>query len=30
MSQLDIVIMGQPYKLACKDGEESALKEAVA
>ena len=30
MSQLDVSIMGQAYKLACKDGEEAALQEAVA
>lgn len=30
MSQLDVTIMGQPYKLACKEGEESALRQAVA
>jgi cell division protein ZapA len=30
MIQLDVSIMGQPYKLACKEGEERALKEAVA
>ncbi|MEN3292867.1 MAG: cell division protein ZapA [Burkholderiales bacterium] len=30
MIQLDVMIMGQPYKLACKEGEESALQEAVA
>ncbi|SNS98634.1 cell division protein ZapA [Noviherbaspirillum humi] len=30
MSQIDVSIMGQPYKLACKDGEEAALQEAVA
>ena len=30
MSQLDVSIMGQPYKLACKEGEERALQEAVA
>ena len=29
MIQLDVTIMGQPYKLACKAGEESALKLAV-
>ena len=29
MIQLDVSIMGQPYKLACKEGEESALHEAV-
>jgi len=30
MIQLDVTIMSQPYKLACKEGEESALQEAVA
>lgn len=30
MIQLDVTIMGQPYKLACKEGEEAALQEAVA
>lgn len=30
MSQLDVTIMGQAYKLACKEGEEPALKQAVA
>jgi cell division protein ZapA len=29
MIQLDVTIMGQPYKLACKGGEEAALQEAV-
>ncbi|RJF97972.1 cell division protein ZapA [Noviherbaspirillum saxi] len=29
MIQLDVTIMGQPYKLACKEGEEDALKQAV-
>ena len=29
MSQLDVFIMGQDYKLACKEGQEQALKEAV-
>lgn len=29
MIQLDVTIMGQPYKLACKAGEESALQSAV-
>jgi cell division protein ZapA len=29
MIQLDVTIMGQPYRLACKDGEQRALKEAV-
>ncbi|MDB5992360.1 MAG: cell division protein ZapA [Herbaspirillum sp.] len=30
MSQLDVMIMGQPYKLACKEGEEAALQQVVA
>ena len=30
MIQLDATIMGQPYKLACKEGEESTLNEAVS
>jgi cell division protein ZapA len=30
MSQLDVSIMGQSYRLACKEGEEAALQEAVA
>jgi cell division protein ZapA len=29
MIQLDVTIMGQPYKLACKEGEEAALQQAV-
>jgi cell division protein ZapA len=29
MIQLDVSIMGQSYKLACKEGEERALQEAV-
>jgi len=29
MTQLDVTIMGQPYKLACKEGEEEALLQAV-
>jgi cell division protein ZapA len=29
MIQLDVSIMGQTYKLACKDGEQAALQEAV-
>ena len=29
MIQLDVSIMGQSYKLACKEGEEGALQEAV-
>lgn len=30
MIQLDASIMGQAYRLACKEGEEAALQEAVA
>ncbi|MEO7580880.1 MAG: cell division protein ZapA [Massilia sp.] len=30
MIQLDVTIMGQPYRLACKAGEERTLQEAVA
>jgi cell division protein ZapA len=30
MIQIDVTIMGQPYKLGCKEGEEAALQEAVA
>jgi cell division protein ZapA len=29
MIQLDVTIMGHAYKLACKEGEEQALQEAV-
>ena len=29
MIQLDVTIMGQPYKLACREGEEAALQQAV-
>jgi cell division protein ZapA len=29
MIQLDVTIMGQPYRLACKEGEEETLKQAV-
>ncbi len=29
-SAIDVMIMGQPYRLACKEGEEIALKQAVA
>lgn len=29
MSQFDVTIMGQPYRLNCKEGEESILQEAV-
>ena len=30
MIQLSVSIMGQAYKLACKEGEQAALQEAVA
>ena len=30
MIQIDVSIMGQPYRLACREGEEGALREAVA
>ena len=30
MTQIDVIIMGHPYKLSCKDGEEAALRDAVA
>jgi cell division protein ZapA len=30
MTQIDVTIMGQPYKLACREGEEPALRQAVA
>lgn len=30
MTQLNVTIMGQAYKLACKEGEEDALRDAVA
>jgi cell division protein ZapA len=29
MIQLDVTIMGQSYKLACKEGEQAALQSAV-
>ena len=29
MIQLDVTIMGQSYRLACKEGEEETLKQAV-
>ena len=29
MIQLDVNIMGMPYRLACRDGEEKTLREAV-
>jgi len=30
MISIDVAIMGQTYKLACNEGEEAALREAVA
>ena len=30
MIALDVLIMGQPYRLACKEGEQKTLREAVA
>ena len=30
MIQLDVTIMGQPYRLVCKEDEERALREAAA
>jgi cell division protein ZapA len=30
MIQLNVTIMGQAYKLACKEGEQDALRQAVA
>jgi cell division protein ZapA len=30
MIHLDVTIMGQPYRLACKEGEQRMLREAVA
>ena len=30
MIQLDVSIMGQSYRLACREGEENMLREAVA
>jgi cell division protein ZapA len=30
MIQLDVSIMGNPYRLACKEGEEKTLQEAVS
>ena len=30
MINLDVLIMGQPYRLACRDGEQKTLREAVA
>ena len=30
MIQLDVTIMGNPYRLSCKEGEERTLKEAVS
>jgi len=29
MIQLDVTIMGQPYRLACREGEEDTLRQAV-
>ncbi|MBQ5941325.1 MULTISPECIES: cell division protein ZapA [unclassified Massilia] len=29
MIHLDVTIMGQPYRLACREGEERTLREAV-
>jgi len=29
MIQIDVTIMGQPYRLACKEDEERALREAA-
>jgi len=29
MIQLDVLIMGQSYRLACKEGEQKTLREAV-
>jgi cell division protein ZapA len=29
MIQVDALIMGQPYKLACREGEEAALQQAI-
>jgi len=30
MIQLDVTIMGLPYRLACREGEQRTLREAVA
>ncbi|QJE00796.1 cell division protein ZapA [Massilia forsythiae] len=30
MIYLDVLIMGQPYRLACREGEQKTLREAVA
>ena len=30
MIHLDVTLMGQPYRLGCKEGEQRALQEAVA
>ncbi|MES2901532.1 MAG: cell division protein ZapA [Pseudomonadota bacterium] len=30
MIQLDVTIMGNPYRLACKEGEEQSLRDAVS
>jgi cell division protein ZapA len=29
MIHLDVLIMGQPYRLACREGEQQTLREAV-
>ena len=29
MNQIDVTIMGQTYKLACKEGEQAALQQAA-
>ena len=29
MTHLDVTIMGQPYRMVCKEGEEKALREAA-
>lgn len=29
MTHLDVTIMGQPYRMVCKEGEERALREAA-
>jgi cell division protein ZapA len=30
MIYLDVLIMGQPYRLACREGEQQTLREAVS
>lgn len=30
MKQIEVIIMGQSYKLACKEGEEDALRQAAS